>query len=78
MKDSIKKGFSYGVTSGVITTLGLMVGLNASTHSQLVVVGGVCVDVDVVAGVAGVNDAGAAAVAHITYVGDGVGAAHRL
>jgi vacuolar iron transporter family protein len=41
MKDSIKKGFSYGVTSGVITTLGLMVGLNSSTHSQLVVVGGV-------------------------------------
>lgn len=41
MKDSIKKGFSYGITSGVITTLGLMVGLNSSTHSKLVVVGGV-------------------------------------
>jgi len=41
MKDSIKRGFSYGLTSGVITTLGLMVGLNASTHSKLVVVGGV-------------------------------------
>ena len=41
MRDSIKKGFSYGVTSGVITTLGLMVGLNSSTHSQLVVIGGV-------------------------------------
>ena len=41
MKDTIKKGFSYGLTSGVITTLGLMVGLNASTHSRLVVLGGV-------------------------------------
>ena len=41
MKSSIKRGFSYGITSGVITTLGLMVGLNASTHSRLVVVGGV-------------------------------------
>jgi vacuolar iron transporter family protein len=41
MKDSIKKGFSYGLTSGVITTLGLMVGLNSSTHSKFVVLGGV-------------------------------------
>ena len=41
MKGSIKRGFSYGLTSGVITTLGLMVGLNSSTHSRLVVIGGV-------------------------------------
>ena len=41
MKSSIKRGFSYGLTSGVITTLGLMVGLNSSTHSKLVVIGGV-------------------------------------
>ena len=41
MKSSIKRGFSYGLTSGVITTLGLMVGLNSSTHSRLVVIGGV-------------------------------------
>lgn len=38
---SVKKGFSYGLTSGVITTLGLMVGLDASTHSKLAVIGGV-------------------------------------
>ncbi len=41
MKNSIKRGFSYGLTSGVITTLGLMVGLHSSTHSRLVVIGGV-------------------------------------
>ncbi|PIS31068.1 hypothetical protein COT42_01870 [Candidatus Saganbacteria bacterium CG08_land_8_20_14_0_20_45_16] len=38
---SIKTGFSFGVTSGIITTLGLMVGLNSTTHSELVVVGGI-------------------------------------
>lgn len=41
MKSAIRKGFSFGLTSGVITTLGLMVGLNASTHSELVVIGGI-------------------------------------
>ena len=34
-------GFSFGITSAVITTLGLMVGLTSGTHSKLVVVGGV-------------------------------------
>jgi len=29
------------MTSGIITTLGLMVGLNAGTHSKLVVLGGI-------------------------------------
>lgn len=43
MKNSVKKGFSFGLTSGIITTLGLMVGLNSSTHSKLVVVGGILV-----------------------------------
>lgn len=43
MKLSIKKGFSFGLTSGVITTLGLIVGLNAGTHSRLVVVNGILV-----------------------------------
>jgi len=38
---SITTGFSFGLTSGIITTLGLMVGLNSSTHSMLAVVGGV-------------------------------------
>ena len=41
MKLSIRKGFSFGLTSGVITTLGLMVGLNASTHSKIVIIGGI-------------------------------------
>lgn len=41
MKHSIKTGFSFGLTSGIITTLGLMVGLHSSTHSKLVVVGGI-------------------------------------
>jgi len=41
MKHSLKTGFSFGVTSAIITTLGLMVGLNSSTHSKLVVIGGI-------------------------------------
>jgi VIT1/CCC1 family predicted Fe2+/Mn2+ transporter len=41
MKGSIKKGFGFGLTSGVITTLGMMVGLNASTHSKIAVMGGI-------------------------------------
>ena len=40
MKHSLKVGFSFGVTSAIITTLGLMVGLHSSTHSDLVVIGG--------------------------------------
>jgi len=41
MKLAIRKGFSFGLTSGVITTLGIMVGLNASTHSKMVIIGGI-------------------------------------
>lgn len=41
MKHSIKVGFSFGITSAVITTLGLIVGLNSSTHSTLAVIGGI-------------------------------------
>ena len=41
MNHSVKIGFSFGLTSGIITTLGLMVGLNSGTHSKLVVIGGV-------------------------------------
>jgi VIT1/CCC1 family predicted Fe2+/Mn2+ transporter len=40
-KHSLKIGFSFGLTSGIITTLGLMVGLNAGTHSTLAVIGGI-------------------------------------
>ena len=41
MKESIKIGVSFGITSGIITTLGLMVGLNAGTGIKLVVIGGI-------------------------------------
>ncbi len=41
MRHSLKTGFSFGMTSGIITTLGLMVGLNSGTHSKLAVIGGV-------------------------------------
>lgn len=41
MKGSIKTGFSFGLTSGIITTLGLMVGLHSGTHSQVAVLGGI-------------------------------------
>ena len=41
MKVSIRKGFGFGLTSGIITTIGLMVGLNSGTHSKTVVLGGI-------------------------------------
>jgi VIT1/CCC1 family predicted Fe2+/Mn2+ transporter len=41
MKHSFKVGFSFGLTSGIITTLGLIVGLHSGTHSQLAVIGGI-------------------------------------
>ncbi|MBS3163388.1 hypothetical protein J4427_01740 [Candidatus Woesearchaeota archaeon] len=41
MKHSIKRGLSFGLVSGIITTLGLIVGLNSGTHSKLVVLGGI-------------------------------------
>jgi len=41
MKESLKTGFSFGLTSGIITTLGLMVGLHSGTHLKLAVIGGV-------------------------------------
>jgi VIT1/CCC1 family predicted Fe2+/Mn2+ transporter len=41
MRHSYQVGFSFGLTSGIITTLGLMIGLNAGTSSRLVVVGGI-------------------------------------
>ena len=37
----MKTGLSFGLTSGIITTLGLMVGLHSGTHSKLVVLGGI-------------------------------------
>ena len=43
MRHSYKVGLSFGLTSGVITTLGLMVGLNSSTQSKLAVLGGIII-----------------------------------
>ena len=43
MKHSIKRGIGFGLTSGVITTLGLMIGLYASTNSKFIVLGGIFV-----------------------------------
>jgi len=40
-KHSLMVGLSFGMTSGIITTLGLMVGLSAGTHSKLAVIGGI-------------------------------------
>ncbi len=41
LKDSLRTGITFGLTSAVITTLGLMVGLHSGTHSQIVVLGGI-------------------------------------
>ncbi len=41
MRHSLKVGLSFGLTSAIITTLGLMVGLYSGTRSQLVVIGGI-------------------------------------
>jgi len=41
MNESVKSGISFGITSGTITTLGLMMGLYSGTHSKMVVIGGV-------------------------------------
>ncbi len=41
MNDSLRTGITFGLTSAVITTLGLMVGLHSGTGSRLVVLGGV-------------------------------------
>ena len=39
--DSLRIGVSFGITSAIITTLGLMVGLNSSTGSKMIVLGGI-------------------------------------
>ena len=41
MKDSLRTGISFGLTSAVITTIGLMVGLHSGTHSKAVVLSGI-------------------------------------
>lgn len=41
IKHSFKTGFSFGLTSGIITTLGLIVGLHSGTQSRAVIIGGI-------------------------------------
>ncbi|MFA5107366.1 MAG: hypothetical protein WC497_03530 [Patescibacteria group bacterium] len=41
LKSSWLTGISFGLTSGVITTLGLLTGLVASTNSKMAVLGGI-------------------------------------
>jgi len=43
IEHSIKVGVSFGLTSGVITTLGLIVGLHSSTLSKTAVIGGILI-----------------------------------
>jgi VIT1/CCC1 family predicted Fe2+/Mn2+ transporter len=43
IRHSIKTGLSFGLTSAIITTLGLMVGLHSGTRSKLVVIGGILI-----------------------------------
>jgi len=43
MRHPIMTGLSFGLTSGVVTTLGLMVGLYSGTRSRAAVIGGVLV-----------------------------------
>jgi len=41
MKKSYKTGISFGLVSGVLTTLGLLIGLGVSTQSKAAVIGGI-------------------------------------
>ena len=41
--DGARTGLFFGATSGVITTIGLITGLNAGTHSMAAVLGGIFV-----------------------------------
>ena len=41
MREALRTGASFGLTSGVLTTVGLIVGLYAGTRSKLVVIGGI-------------------------------------
>ena len=43
MRHTLKTGISFGLTSGIITTLGLMVGLHSGTHSKPLIIGAVLI-----------------------------------
>ena len=41
LNNSVKSGFGFGLASGIITTLGLIVGLNAGNSSKAIIISGV-------------------------------------
>jgi VIT1/CCC1 family predicted Fe2+/Mn2+ transporter len=41
MENSLRTGITFGLTSAVITTLGLMIGLHSGTNSKIVVLAGI-------------------------------------
>lgn len=43
MRRSLRKGFSFGLTSGIITTLGLIVGLNSVSDSVIILIEGILI-----------------------------------
>ncbi len=43
MKISLKKGLNFGLTSAVITTLGLITGLSSSTGSKMIIISGILI-----------------------------------
>lgn len=43
LRSVVWKGIGFGLTSGVITTLGLIIGLHSGTHSRLAVLAGLIV-----------------------------------
>jgi len=43
MRSVLWKGVGFGLTSGVITTLGMIIGLHSGTHSKLAVEVGIIV-----------------------------------
>lgn len=43
MRESIKKGLGFGLTSGIITTLGLIIGLYESVGEEVAIIGGILI-----------------------------------
>ncbi len=43
LKRSIRSGFGFGLTSGIITTLGVIIGLNSGLNSRKAVIGGILI-----------------------------------
>lgn len=41
MDKALRGGLVFGLTTGIITTLGLIVGLNSGTHSKLAIIGAI-------------------------------------